>query len=61
MRAAVFSLLDRSYPLLSTSSCGMLTADEFVRAGDALVASNPSWAWEGGDPTRQRAYLPCSK
>lgn len=40
---------------------GMLTPEEFVRAGDQLVANCPSWRWESGEPSKQRPYLPPKK
>jgi ubiquitin-like-conjugating enzyme ATG3 len=38
-------------------SRGVLTPDEFVRAGDELVFRCPTWSWQGGDMT----YLPHDK
>lgn len=40
---------------------GMITPDEFVRAGDQLVRSSPSWTWESGDEKSRRPYLPPNK
>lgn len=40
---------------------GMLTPDEFVRAGDQLVRNCPSWRWESGEPSKVRTYLPADK
>ncbi|KAG8460321.1 hypothetical protein KFE25_011812 [Diacronema lutheri] len=40
---------------------GMLTADEFVAAGDLLVQKCPTWAWSGGDASRARPHLPADK
>jgi len=40
---------------------GMLTPDEFVRAGDQLVAQCPTWKWQGGEPSKRRPYLPPNK
>uniref|UniRef100_A0A7S0CIH4 Autophagy-related protein 3 n=1 Tax=Proboscia inermis TaxID=420281 RepID=A0A7S0CIH4_9STRA len=40
---------------------GVLTPEEFVKAGDELVFKCPTWSWEGGDPTRARPYLPRDK
>eukprot|EP00850_Spirogloea_muscicola_P020281 SM000211S06651 [mRNA] locus=s211:181288:183297:- [translate_table: standard] len=39
-------------------SRGVLTPDEFVAAGDNLVTKCPTWAWEGGDASRRRPFLP---
>ena len=35
---------------------GVLTPEEFVRAGDALVRACPTWSWRGGG--RARAVAP---
>lgn len=40
---------------------GMLTPEEFIRAGDQLVRSSPSWTWEAGDEKSRRPYLPPNK
>jgi len=50
-------------PLLTVSKFkeGMLTAEEFVKAGDHLVDSFPSWHWSSGDPSKQLSYLPPDK
>lgn len=40
---------------------GVLTPDEFVRAGDNLVAKCPTWSWEAGDPNKRKPYLPSQK
>ncbi|GJP37296.1 hypothetical protein CLOM_g6129 [Closterium sp. NIES-68] len=40
---------------------GVLTPDEFVAAGDNLVAKCPTWAWEGADASRRRSFLPPDK
>lgn len=40
---------------------GMLTPDEFVRAGDQLIRTCPNWRWESGEPSKSRAYLPPDK
>jgi ubiquitin-like-conjugating enzyme ATG3 len=40
---------------------GILTPEEFVRAGDQLVRNCPSWKWESGEPSKLRAYLPPDK
>lgn len=36
----------------------MLTPEEFVAAGDHLVATCPTWSWAKGDPNYTKAYLP---
>jgi ubiquitin-like-conjugating enzyme ATG3 len=44
---------------------GVLTPEEFVKAGDELVYRCPTWAWEGVatgmDPKKVRDYLPADK
>lgn len=51
-------------PVLAESAFlerGMLTPEEFVRAGDHLVRSSPSWSWETGEKSKVRPYLPPNK
>ena len=53
-----------AYPTLKNSAFldkGVLTPEEFVRAGDELVFKCPTWSWEGGDPKRAKPYLPPDK
>lgn len=40
---------------------GLLTPEEFVRAGDHLIRTCPSWKWESGEKSKQRPYLPPNK
>ncbi|KAL7455489.1 hypothetical protein ACHAWC_007051 [Mediolabrus comicus] len=40
---------------------GVLTPEEFVKAGDELVYKCPTWTWEGGDPSKRKAHLPPDK
>jgi ubiquitin-like-conjugating enzyme ATG3 len=40
---------------------GILTPDEFIQAGDLLVARCPTWSWQPGDPARAVSYLPKNK
>ena len=40
---------------------GVLTPDEFVKAGDELVYRCPTWCWETGDPSKIKSYLPKNK
>lgn len=52
------------YPKRTTSAFlekGVLTPDEFVKAGDELVFKCPTWQWEGGDPKKKKSYLPDDK
>ena len=51
-------------PARSTSAFleeGVLTPNEFVLAGDLLVARCPTWEWASGDPAARKAHLPDSK
>ena len=40
---------------------GVLTPEEFVRAGDQLVLKCPTWSWQSGDKNKVRPYLPADK
>ena len=40
---------------------GVLTPEEFVRAGDELVYKCPTWQWESGDKKKAKNYLPSDK
>jgi ubiquitin-like-conjugating enzyme ATG3 len=40
---------------------GVLTPEEFVKAGDELVYKCPTWSWEGGDEKKKKGYLPPDK
>ncbi len=40
---------------------GVLTPEEFVKAGDELVYKCPTWTWESGDPSKRKKYLPDDK
>lgn len=40
---------------------GMLTPDEFVTAGDALVSQCPTWSWEAGSESKLNKSLPDDK
>ena len=40
---------------------GVVTPEEFVVAGDHLVAQCPTWSWQGGDPKHAKPYLPPDK
>lgn len=40
---------------------GVLTPEEFVLSGDHLVRTCPTWAWQGGDPSKAKGYLPKDK
>ena len=40
---------------------GVLTPEEFVRAGDELVYKCPTWQWASGDAKKIKKYLPKDK
>lgn len=42
-------------------SRGVLTPEEFVKAGDELVYKCPTWSWETGDRKKVKNYLPLDK
>lgn len=53
-----------AYPTLKNSAFlekGVLTPEEFVRAGDELVFKCPTWQWEGGASDKQKSHLPPNK
>jgi len=39
----------------------VLTPEEFVKAGDQVVAKCPTWQWAAGDPANAKPYLPKDK
>lgn len=42
-------------------SKGVLTPEEFVKAGDELCHRCPTWTWECGDPNKSKSFLPPDK
>lgn len=40
---------------------GVLTPEEFVKAGDELVFKCPTWQWGSGDKKHAKSYLPADK
>lgn len=52
------------WPVLQESAFlkrGVLTPEEFVRAGDQLVRTCGTWQWEKGDPANIKPWLPTDK
>lgn len=52
------------WPVLTSSAFlerGVLTPEEFVKAGDHLVHSCRTWSWETGDESKIKSYLPRDK
>eukprot|EP01084_Bolivina_argentea_P027941 51941_1 len=37
---------------------GVLTPEEFLKAGCQLVYKCPTWSWEGGDKKKRKSFLP---
>jgi len=51
-------------PVLKTSAFaerGVLTPEEFIKAGDQLVRTCPTWQWASGDPSKKWSFLPDDK
>ena len=51
-------------PVLTESAFmekGVMTPEEFVAAGDKLVALCGTWKWESGEASQRREYLPPDK
>ena len=40
---------------------GVLTPEEFVKAGDYLIKNSPEWNWGIGNPDYNKEYLPNKK
>lgn len=58
------SVREWAYPTRTSSAFlekGVLTPEEFVRAGDELVFRCPTWSWESGEATKLKSYLPAEK
>jgi len=58
------NLKDKFTPLLKESrfyEAGVLTPEEFIKAGDFLVSKCPTWSWSGGVKEKKRSYLPDDK
>lgn len=64
MQSLLHGVREYLTPVLTESSFedkGLLTPEEFVKAGDLLVYKCPTWRWESGEPSLRRAYLPVDK
>nr|CAG4712694.1 unnamed protein product [Naegleria fowleri] len=40
---------------------GVLTPEEFEKAGDLLVSKCPTWSWSAGEPSKRKDFLPAEK
>jgi len=40
---------------------GVLTPEEFEKAGDLLVSKCPTWSWSAGEASKRKDYLPAEK
>jgi ubiquitin-like-conjugating enzyme ATG3 len=64
LHAAYKKVAESVLPPLSSSQFqkkGVITGEEFVRAGDYLVSTCPTWAWEAGDTSKSWSFLPPAK
>lgn len=64
MQSLFFEVREYLAPILRDSKFkenGVLTPEEFVVAGDALVHHCPTWEWMSCDKSRQKDYLPVDK
>jgi ubiquitin-like-conjugating enzyme ATG3 len=60
----VESVREMTAPVLRESKFvekGVLTPDEFVKAGDLLVYKCPTWEWCTADKSKLKSYLPGNK
>ncbi len=63
-RNAALGAAEYMTPVLTESQFtekGVLTPEEFVKAGDMLVLRCPTWQWQAGDPANSRPFLPPDK
>jgi len=63
-RNAALGAAEYMTPVLTESQFtekGVLTPEEFVKAGDMLVLRCPTWQWQAGDPETARPFLPPDK
>ncbi|XP_028966538.1 ubiquitin-like-conjugating enzyme ATG3 [Galendromus occidentalis] len=64
IKGRAIDLAAQMTPVLKESrfrESGMLTPEEFVAAGDHLVATCPTWNWAKGDASYVKTYLPEDK
>lgn len=57
-------VVEKFTPILETSEFeqkGVLTPEEFVRAGDQLIFQCGTWEWSAGQPGTEKDYLPKDK
>lgn len=64
IRSTLSSLREYLTPVSHVSSfrkTGQITPEEFVTAGDYLVAKFPTWAWASAPPGKRWDFLPADK
>lgn len=61
LQSAFHSVRQSLTPTLKQSAFleeGVLTAGEFVQAGEQLVRAQRTWKWEAGEPGKAKSFLP---
>jgi len=64
IKAVGLDVAESLTPVLKESKfreTGVLTPEEFVAAGDHLVATCPTWSWQAGEADKTKTYLPVDK
>ncbi|XP_014668216.1 PREDICTED: ubiquitin-like-conjugating enzyme ATG3 [Priapulus caudatus] len=64
VKGTALGIAEKFTPTLKESKfkeTGMLTAEEFLAAGDHLVHHCPTWHWASGDSAKVKSYLPADK